>query len=133
MSIPVIYASPPSTAFYVMGVREISAVPTTSEMISDKISNTHHNHVADWMVEDDDEEEEEEEIEKEKEERIKRELENDIGVNFIQIRIYYVIIIIIIIIILLLRVSIDDFIHTFDHSRIPNIFTFVPAFNHISD
>ena len=83
MSIPVIYASPPSTAFYVMGVREISAVPTTSEMISDKISNTHHNHVADWMVEDDDEEEEEEEeeIEKEKEERMKRELENDMGVK----------------------------------------------------
>ena len=68
-----------------MGVREISAVPTTSEMISDKVSNTHHNHVADWMVEDDDEEEEEDDDDKEeektKEERMSKEVKDDVDTN----------------------------------------------------
>ena len=88
MSIPVIYASPPSTTFYVMGAREISAVPTTSEMVTNEVSNTHHNHVADLMVEDDDEEEEEEEEEeeddeeeKENEERMRKAVKDDVDAN----------------------------------------------------
>ena len=50
-----------------MGIRELSAVPTAPEMSSTKYHTNHHNHVADWMVEedddDDDDDDEEEEVE----------------------------------------------------------------------
>ena len=67
-----------------MGIRELSAVPTAPEMSSMKYHTSHHNHVADWMVEEDDddnddEEEEEEEVEVEVEVEVSEEQEREGG------------------------------------------------------
>jgi hypothetical protein len=67
LHLPVIYASPPSPALYVMGPRELAAVHTPSDGSGKKITGSRTYHAADWMVEEDDEEEEEEvEVEVEK-------------------------------------------------------------------
>lgn len=60
LHLPVIYASPPSPALYVMGPRELAAVQTPSDGSGMKITGSRTYHAADWMVEEDDEEEEEE-------------------------------------------------------------------------
>lgn len=61
LHLPVIYASPPSPALYVMGPRELAAVHTPSDGSGKKITGSRTYHAADWMVEEDDEDEEEEE------------------------------------------------------------------------
>ena len=60
LHLPVIYASPPSPALYVMGPRELAAVHTPSDGSGMKITGSRTYHAADWMVEEDDEDEEEE-------------------------------------------------------------------------
>jgi hypothetical protein len=61
LHLPVIYASPPSPALYIMGPRELAAVHTPSDGSGKKITGSRTYHAADWMVEEDDEEEDEEE------------------------------------------------------------------------
>jgi hypothetical protein len=63
LHLPVIYASPPSPALYVMGPRELAAVHTPSDGSGKKITGSRTYHAADWMVEEDDEDEDEEEEE----------------------------------------------------------------------